>query len=510
MNPAKSRPPQTYAAWMLAVLLSMALVPDLEAAAIREEVFAIVPGWNLIHIDGEPLVKDLSQALVGVDWGSLWTWVPPGAGESGGRWVVQHRDAPAFLDTLVGLVGSTSYLLFARSAGSLKVKAYVRPRRAALRGGAFQLFSPAVSASSPPTLAGYFSRPGVKEHLMDVYELAGGAYRRVGAGDALRAGAAYWVLVNQDLPAPDPVRVQFGLGGLRFDSQVTVAEIEIDVVASSVTRQMNLRAVPSADGRSTADWLVIQAAGGSLQGAGGGGTVSIDVPPDQTRVRVAVRAERTGVVSAGTLGQGAVIDAVLPDGRVTVSAELTSPLRQGIWIGEAVLAEVERPSFHGGGLAPASRLPVSLIFEIPIAGSPRLLPCLQVEAQRDGRKRAYRMEEALFQAPVELQGTLAADGTSGVLTGSVRLAPADPSNPYRHRYHPEHGLGYDLTRSFKLDFGAQGPAEEGPENPLATVGVLGGVYEEELRGLAQEPIRVRGAFRLRHLAEGTAVPCAAQ
>jgi hypothetical protein len=80
-------------------------------------------------------------------------------------------------------------------------------------------------------------------------------------------------------------------------------------------------------------------------------------------------------------------------------------------------------------------------------------------------------------------------------------------NPYRHRYHPEHGLGFDVTRSIALKFGAAGPALPAGENPLATVGVLGGVAEEEIGGLTQEPIRVRGTFRLRQIAGGVAIPC---
>jgi hypothetical protein len=141
---------------------------------------------------------------------------------------VWHRDAPEFLDSLGGLVGSTSYALLARSAGTLRVKAYLRPRRAEIRRVGFQLFGPAVAADSPTTLPMYFSRPGVREHLSSVYEIAAGAYRRVGDRDPLRAGTAYWVLADQYLLAPDPIRVRAGLGGLRFDAQVTLAEIEVE------------------------------------------------------------------------------------------------------------------------------------------------------------------------------------------------------------------------------------------------------------------------------------------
>jgi hypothetical protein len=226
-------------------------------------------------------------------------------------------------------------------------------------------------------------------------------------------------------------------------------------------------------------------------------------------VRITLAAESQGVVPPGSPDQGAVVEVTLPSGQAAISAELTPPIRQGLWLGEAVLGEVERPPFHGGGLAPAPGLPLSIILEVRGAGSPRLLPCLEVAAQRDGRQRTYRLEAVLFHAPVDLSGTLAADGTGGVLTGAVRLSPEHALNPYRHRYHPEHGSGYDLLRSIRLSFEAQAPPAPGAESSIATVGVLGGVYEEELTGLSPEPIRVRGTFRLRQIPEGAAVPCTA-
>jgi len=483
-----------------------------EAAALREEVFAIAPGWNLIHISGDPITKEPRTVLSGIDWTSLWAWVPPSTGQSRGRWAALHRNQPAFLDSLGSLVGSTSYALLAASPGTLRVKSLVVPRHTELRGGAFELHGPSVPSTSPPTLSRYFSRPDVADHVLAVYELAAGAYRRVQSSDLLRAGAAYWVLAAQDVKEPDPIRVRTGLGGITFDSQVTLAQVELDVGTSTQARQLTVRATPSADGQSTAAWLRIANADDGLppEGVGGGaGTdVTITVPGDQSRVRLFLSAESQGIVPPGSPEQGAVVEVVLPSGQAILGADLIPPIRQGIWVGEATITQVERAGIHGGGSAPAPGITASLLLDIPASGQPRLLPCVQVNAQRDGRQRTYRLEAVLFHAPVALTGTLAADGTSGVLAGSVRLAPDHPLNPYRHRYHPEHGSGYDVTRSIELRFGEDAPGGSGPENPLATVGVLSGVYAEEITGLTPEPIRVQGAFRLRQTPEGTVEPCA--
>jgi hypothetical protein len=491
----------------LAGALAAATAPRLRADALREETFAIAPGLNLIHVGVEPLVKDPRQALGGLDWESLWTWVleaPPG---TGGRWLGIHRNDPRFLDTLRAFGGPLSYALRARSAGTLRIKGQVRPQRQPLRGDLLQLYGPSVSAATPPTLASYFSRPGVKEHVSAVYEIAAGAHRRLADGDLLRAGAAYWVLADQDLPEPEPVRVRSGLGGLRFDSQTTFQQIEIDVGAGTQPRQVEVRLTPSADGVSTADWLTIESTAGgggaAARGQGAGGGAAIDLPANQTTLSLTLKAERPGVAGPDV---GAVVEVSLATGQAVLGAELEAPTLQGLWMGEASLSEVERMSAYGGGFAPAPALPISMLLEIPEVGRSRLLPCLQVETERDGRKITFRLAAALFHEPVELFGNLAAGGASGTLSATLSLPADHPLNPYRHRYHPEHTTGYDLTRSLKLRFGAAGPAPV-PEDPVASVGVLEGVWEEQIDGLAQEPVRVRGSFRLRRLATTTVTPC---
>ena len=345
----------------------------LEAAAIREEVFAIATGWNLIHLSGDPITRDPRAALSALDWTSLWAWVPPAAGQSRGRWAALHRSQPAFLDTLGTLVGSTSYALLAASPGTLRVRTHVVPRHSELRGGALELHGPAVPSTSPPTLSRYFSRPDVKDHITAVYELAAGTYRRVQTADLLRAGAAYWVLADQDVKEPDPIRVRTGLGGITFDSQVTLAEVELDVGTSTQARQLVVRATPSADGQSTAAWLRVSPADEGIPpgggGAGAGTDVTLDVPADQSRVRLFLGAESQGIVPAGSPDQGAVVEVVLPSGQAVIGAELIPPIRQGIWIGDATLGEVERASIHGGGFAPAPGLTASLILDMPASGT---------------------------------------------------------------------------------------------------------------------------------------------
>jgi hypothetical protein len=42
---------------------------------------------------------------------------------------------------------------------------------------------------------------------------------------------------------------------------------------------------------------------------------------------------------------------------------------EGIWMGEANLSEIERPTVHGGGYAPVEPVPAALIVEILCRGA---------------------------------------------------------------------------------------------------------------------------------------------
>jgi hypothetical protein len=505
---------------LLPALLAL-LSAGVRADAFLEESYDLVAGWNLIHVPVEPVDRDPLSALAAINWESLWTWLPTEGEPRGGRWLVRYRDTPTFLNSfteakgtssLFSFSGPASYLVLTPSGGTLRVRGVVRAARRPVIGGAFQLFGPSFDATQPPSLASYFSRLGVKEHIGSAFELAGQTYRQVSSGAPLRPNAAYWLFPDQTIPAPDPLRLQSGSSGLRFDAQTSLQEMVLDIGVldggggggGGVPRELKLRTRPSAGNANPTDWLEVKKLDGTF--AAVGAETVLEIAPDQSLVRLEFHAKSDGVAAAGSMDPAAILEVAAPAGGITIGAELDIPGLKGIWIGDASISEVERPSFHGGGFAPATPVTMSLILEIPTAGPARLLSCVTVESSRDGRSASFRLNAVTLKQPVALAGTVAADGRSGTLRGTVVIPADDPLNPYRHRYNPEHILGYEITRSLELSFGADGP-NPGPEDPLAAVGMLQGRFEEEIDGLSQELIRVRGSFQLRRLISGTVTPC---
>lgn len=98
----------------------------------------------------------------------------------------------------------------------------------------------------------------------------------------------------------------------------------------------------------------------------------------------------------------------------------------------------------------------------------------------------------------------AGDSLAGPALSATLVLPAShPTNPFRHRRHPDHIRGFDITREIRIDFDAADPSP----NSRAGFGVdrLTGVFREEIFGLhkslgpdVDNPIglRVEGRFEL--------------
>ncbi len=90
------------------------------------------------------------------------------------------------------------------------------------------------------------------------------------------------------------------------------------------------------------------------------------------------------------------------------------------------------------------------------------------------------------------------------LTGSLLLPANHPTNPFRHRRHPDHVIGFDITRNLRLDFdGAVGSA---PTRAGYGVDRVTGTYREEIFGLHKKlgpqqnlGLRVEGKFELNRI-----------
>ena len=96
------------------------------------------------------------------------------------------------------------------------------------------------------------------------------------------------------------------------------------------------------------------------------------------------------------------------------------------------------------------------------------------------------------------------------MTGTIALTPQSPTNPFRHKYHPDHdnlddrfanfkAEAYAVTRVLSLQFSSTPPP--GFNDPDYGYRVQGGTYRETVTGLNKAPITCQGTFRLTRLSD---------
>lgn len=92
------------------------------------------------------------------------------------------------------------------------------------------------------------------------------------------------------------------------------------------------------------------------------------------------------------------------------------------------------------------------------------------------------------------------------LVGTFHLPASHPTNPFRHRRHPDHRFGIDVERSLRLDFDGTPVGSVTP--PGFGVNRITGVYREELFGLHKPlgpnkdtGLRVEGRFELNRISQ---------
>lgn len=143
----------------------------------------------------------------------------------------------------------------------------------------------------------------------------------------------------------------------------------------------------------------------------------------------------------------------------------------------------------------ATQTPGRFVLATPSC-DPALCGPLEAADTQDGEPFVRRLGTAAFSfaGDLPLLGSFASE-----LGGLYDIAPEDPLNPFRHKFHPDHdcdqlGECIGVTRSFVFNFETIPPT--GDSRPGWGDQILGGTYEETIIGLHKESIAVGGRFEI--------------
>jgi hypothetical protein len=93
--------------------------------------------------------------------------------------------------------------------------------------------------------------------------------------------------------------------------------------------------------------------------------------------------------------------------------------------------------------------------------------------------RIIAAADGIVANEVKMAGSLVAGGT---LQGNIYLGASHPTNPFRHRQHPDHTVGYPISRAVRVQFDSSSST-----NALMTSGFgldrITGTFHEEISGL---------------------------
>lgn len=161
--------------------------------------------------------------------------------------------------------------------------------------------------------------------------------------------------------------------------------------------------------------------------------------------------------------------------------------------GQGTVRLLKDVTLLGSGTDPAD---TNRIAGVVLVTNPTLIGNFPGIVQRGGKRVGIRHGSAGFDF---VGNELPVAGGIGKGKGCVAriVLPANhPTNPFRHRYHPEHRSGYEIVREIEIEFPSDLNETGDGDAPGLGVDRLLGTYEETVTGLHKVPIKAAGSITL--------------
>ncbi|HRG14791.1 MAG TPA: hypothetical protein PLB00_02210 [Pseudomonadota bacterium] len=523
-----------------------------------ETVFAGVPVLSVWRFKpdagGAQFIRDPAEGLENIE--GWFGWFP------------QPRPE-AFLSNLFLIDGGTSYLVRVDGGATHQVTLSGKPKFRAPRWqpDAFTLTGLPVTASNGPSFAEYFEASSAHTG-QPVYRLApNGQWQLVTspASTVIEPGRAYWIRTEGNSSFQGPMQLVLDQGeSLEFSAALDEIRVVLrnrsGAAGSFQIQRISNGAMPLQFRNEDPEtqevgWPDLQ------------GTLVLDAPADKdvfltlAAKRTAFNADRMEEVLAITdengqrvlLGVGGNTKQPLLGARIAGGKAVTAVNGfAGLWVGDVLIDSVSQAQ-TGGTLPTPTNRPFKQRFLIHVnaSGEARLLkdviqmweegtmqpsaadPSLQ-EVDEPGRYVLITDKNliGLYSGATNVDGasvgirysTVAYDfsaptmafvgnfGPGSEISASVVVASNLPTNPFLHKYHPDHdnldanflnpaAEAYEVVRNIRFGFVAEDPS--GGAVPGWGDSLVGGTFSESITGLHKNPIFTSGQFRLRRV---SAVP----
>ncbi len=534
-------------AFLCALFFALSLAAP---AATSTQSFSLQPGWNAIHLEVEPANQDPAVVFSGIPIEQVWSYFPTRTplqfitNPSDGLWNVAGWNVylpPSFPDAAVltdlfAIQAGQTYLVKVTGTAvvTLTITGETAYRSVNWKPDSFTLTGLPIDPTTSVRSGDYFFNSTAHKGQLRYRLDPNGVWSALNDSSLVASGRGYWIFTKGDSDFTAPLSVAFG-NTSRMDFGPTVSSKTFSVTNSSaspmtvsISNPSNYPLVTSSlDVNGTTVWTALTTLTPTIPA---GGTFTVEVG-----VRRALLPATSDTLLTVT-GQG--VRRFVP-----VSAENPAPggSNAGLWIGTVTLNAVSQPhaALNPQATAPtpaefsfrillhvSSSGAVKLLKEAilmkqvnpPGAGAlvllsnPALIPQFAAPANQDGSPFAYRISSVGY----DFSGgpDLALSGAfGGTITGTIPVLRSDPTNPFKHRYHPDHD---DLTANYQTPVGVPDYAREVPElsraiqitfapvaggdlSPENGASVRTGTYRESVTGLHKAALVTAGTFTLRRM-----------
>lgn len=205
-----------------ALLAACVLAPRAaDAQAVRSQTVQLVPGWNAIYLEVDPLVANPAELFATQPIDIVAAYDPPPSGAQfvsdptanmrdvfgWGVWYSPRRP-DAFLSRLRRLKGASAYLFHATTNATVEISGRLPPRRQQWVSDAYNLVGFSVQDPGGPTFKQFFEASPAHNHNK-IYRLTSGTWRQVldPSTAVMRSGEAFWIYCSGHSDYAGPLQV---------------------------------------------------------------------------------------------------------------------------------------------------------------------------------------------------------------------------------------------------------------------------------------------------------------
>jgi len=539
-----------------------------------EQTVTLEPGWNAVFLEVQPDMNEPASLFAGQDIESVWTWAQrrsrvdfvqdPSEGlwnRSG--WLVWTPEGRSehITTNLYAIYSGRGYIIHYSGASSRQMTFVGVPNVEKIRwvSDSYNLVGFHLDPAIPPTFGSFFNS-AVAHGTQDIYQLhPNGQWGPISSGDIMKPGEAYWVFSHGESDFNGPLMLELpGEDGLDYNNRQLKHKVFIKNIGASGMVTMDLQPgtgeVPLNfrdtidDEYNTEVWPEFE--GQMDLDAQTNQTLNIELSVDRSRLAahssdaileirdnagsrwlVPVKAQRATAAAFSGLWVGNVRVLAVSESQLgsLVPKPVHRPFSFRIMVhvdafGQARLLKEVIQMWEDGTytvindphLSPTPLYQVDQPGQYVLITDNSLIPDLQGVGQSGGESIGYRISTAAY----DFQGNeLAMNGSFDLLrslTAELILEPNHATNPFKHKYHPDHNNldeqfiplpegseeAYRIIRTFQLEFAENDPegTESGDGTWLNKPGwgssIMGGTFKETISGVHKNDIATQGVFRL--------------